>query len=54
MSNYWVPALYFHAQNGSFINVPQSGGMAVYYESVLFLVSSVDVAKFLLTDNIVL
>ena len=32
MSNYWVPSLYFHAQNGSFISVEQLGGMTVYYE----------------------
>ncbi|KZF23573.1 putative WSC domain protein [Xylona heveae TC161] len=32
MSNYWVPTLYYHAQNGSFISVPQVGGATVYYE----------------------
>jgi hypothetical protein len=31
-SNYWVPALYFHAQNGTFISVPQNGGALIYYE----------------------
>jgi Domain of unknown function (DUF1996) len=31
-SNYWVPSLYFHAPNGSFISVPQSGGATIYYE----------------------
>jgi Domain of unknown function (DUF1996) len=38
LSNYWTPALYYHAQNGSFINVLQAGdgagitgGMTVYY-----------------------
>ena len=32
-SNYWVPKLYYHAQNGSFIDVPVQGG-TVYYQSV--------------------
>jgi hypothetical protein len=31
-SNYWVAALYYHAQNGSFIQVPQNGGALIYYE----------------------
>lgn len=31
-SNYWVAALYYHAQNGSFIRVPQNGGALIYYE----------------------
>jgi hypothetical protein len=38
LSNYWTPSLYYHAQNGSFISVPQAGdgngglgGMTVYY-----------------------
>ncbi|KAI5271288.1 hypothetical protein E4T47_05393 [Aureobasidium subglaciale] len=38
MSNYWTPALYYQSENGTFINVPQSGdgtgvygGMTVYY-----------------------
>jgi hypothetical protein len=31
LSNYWIPKLYFHAQNGSFIDVPVSGG-TVYYQ----------------------
>jgi hypothetical protein len=30
-SNYWVPTLYYKAQNGSFITVSQSGGATVYY-----------------------
>ena len=34
LSNYWVPTLYFHAENGSFISVEQSGGMLIYYEYV--------------------
>ncbi|KAH0545165.1 hypothetical protein FGG08_000777 [Glutinoglossum americanum] len=32
MSNYWVPTLYYHAQNGSFISVDQVGGATIYYE----------------------
>nr|OQO29178.1 hypothetical protein B0A51_09380 [Rachicladosporium sp. CCFEE 5018] len=39
LSNYWTPKLYCHAQNGSFIDVPQAGeyngrtgGMTVYYQ----------------------
>lgn len=38
LSNYWTPKLYYHAENGSFISVPQvgdqwgnTGGMNVYY-----------------------
>ncbi|KAH0556930.1 hypothetical protein GP486_005282 [Trichoglossum hirsutum] len=31
MSNYWVPALYYHAANGSFISVEQVGGATIYY-----------------------
>ena len=33
-SNYWVPAMYYAAQNGSFISVPLVGGQGgtVYYE----------------------
>jgi hypothetical protein len=31
-SNYWVAALYYHAQNGSFIQVRQNGGALIYYE----------------------
>jgi hypothetical protein len=38
LSNYWTPKLYYHAQNGSLISVPQAGdgngnqgGMTVYY-----------------------
>ncbi|KAK4993470.1 hypothetical protein LTR50_000400 [Elasticomyces elasticus] len=39
MSNYWTPKLYYQAENGSFIDVPQAGdglgiygGMTVYYQ----------------------
>ncbi|CAJ2502963.1 Uu.00g103570.m01.CDS01 [Anthostomella pinea] len=31
LSSYWVPTLYYHAENGSFIPVQQSGGALVYY-----------------------
>ena len=31
MSNYWIPKLYYAAENGSFIDVPVSGG-TVYYQ----------------------
>ena len=31
MSNYWIPKLYYHAQNGSFVDVPVQGG-TVYYQ----------------------
>ncbi|GAP83249.2 putative WSC domain-containing protein [Rosellinia necatrix] len=31
LSNYWVPNLYYHAQNGSFIPVRQTGGALIYY-----------------------
>ncbi|KAI0407561.1 WSC domain-containing protein [Xylaria palmicola] len=31
MSNYWVPHLYYHAENGSFIPAKQSGGALIYY-----------------------
>ncbi|KAI9759784.1 MAG: hypothetical protein M4579_002083 [Chaenotheca gracillima] len=30
-SNYWVPSLYYKAQNGSFISVEQNGGSLIYY-----------------------
>ncbi|KAI1336495.1 hypothetical protein F5Y15DRAFT_418803 [Xylariaceae sp. FL0016] len=30
-SSYWVPNLYYHAENGSFIPVKQSGGALIYY-----------------------
>lgn len=30
-SNYWVPSLYYQAENGSFTLVPTSGG-TVYYQ----------------------
>ncbi len=30
-SNYWVPELFYQAENGSFINVNQVGGATVYY-----------------------
>ncbi|KAK0707875.1 hypothetical protein B0H67DRAFT_603039 [Lasiosphaeris hirsuta] len=32
LSNYWVPTVYFHAENGSFISVEQVGGINVYYQ----------------------
>jgi hypothetical protein len=31
LSNYWIPALYYKAKNGSFIAVGQNGGATVYY-----------------------
>lgn len=38
LSAYWTPKLYYHAENGSFLSVPQAGdgdgvtgGMTVYY-----------------------
>ncbi|KAI0148850.1 WSC domain-containing protein [Xylariaceae sp. FL1272] len=31
LSSYWVPSLYYHAENGSFIPVPQGGGALIYY-----------------------
>ncbi|KAL2857598.1 hypothetical protein BJX68DRAFT_263161 [Aspergillus pseudodeflectus] len=31
-SNYWVASLYYHAENGSFTQVPQNGGALIYYE----------------------
>lgn len=31
LSNYWIPTLYYHGQDGKFTSVPQSGGMLVYY-----------------------
>jgi xanthine dehydrogenase molybdopterin-binding subunit B len=34
LSNYWVPNVYFHADNGSFISVGQVGGVNVYYQLV--------------------
>jgi hypothetical protein len=34
LSNYWVPKVYFHAENGSYISVEQVGGVNVYYQSV--------------------
>ncbi|KAI0390448.1 WSC domain-containing protein [Xylariaceae sp. FL0594] len=30
-SSYWVPTLFYHAQNGSFIPVKQTGGALIYY-----------------------
>lgn len=39
-SNYWVASLYYHAQNGSFIEVPQNGGALIYYLSVYCLLHS--------------
>ncbi|KAI9715377.1 MAG: hypothetical protein M1812_006022 [Candelaria pacifica] len=32
MSNYWTPALYFQAANGSFESVKPAGGPTVYYQ----------------------
>lgn len=32
LSNYWVPTVYFHAENGSFMTVEQVGGVNVYYQ----------------------
>ncbi|KAK3381833.1 hypothetical protein B0H63DRAFT_435353 [Podospora didyma] len=32
LSNYWVPTVYYHAENGSFIDVEQVGGINVYYQ----------------------
>lgn len=31
LSNYWVPNLYYHREDGKFETVPQVGGMLVYY-----------------------
>ncbi|KAI8624953.1 WSC domain-containing protein [Xylariaceae sp. FL1651] len=31
LSSYWVPSLYYNAENGSFIPVKQSGGALIYY-----------------------
>ncbi|KAI1079785.1 hypothetical protein F5B20DRAFT_590325 [Whalleya microplaca] len=31
LSSYWVPNLYYHAENGTFIPVKQSGGALIYY-----------------------
>lgn len=31
-SNYWMPNLYFHAQNGSFIRVPEKPDHRIYYK----------------------
>lgn len=39
-SNYWVPSLYYRAQNGSFISVEQVGGALIYYLSVRFSLAS--------------
>ena len=33
LSNYWIPTVFFHAENGSFISVEQVGGLNVYYQS---------------------
>ncbi|KAL2865308.1 DUF1996 and WSC domain-containing protein [Aspergillus lucknowensis] len=30
-SNYWIPTLYYQAENGSFTQVPQNGGALIYY-----------------------
>lgn len=37
MSNYWVPSLYYRAENGSFISVEQVGGALIYYLCVSLL-----------------
>lgn len=31
MSSYWVPNLYYHAEDDTFIPVKQSGGALIYY-----------------------
>ncbi|CZR39290.1 uncharacterized protein FPRO_05517 [Fusarium proliferatum ET1] len=31
LSNYWIPNLYYRGPDGTFQDVPQSGGMLVYY-----------------------
>ncbi len=31
LSSYWVPNLYYHAENGSFVPVHQAGGALIYY-----------------------
>ncbi|KAF5573947.1 WSC domain-containing protein [Fusarium pseudoanthophilum] len=31
LSNYWIPNLYYRAPDGTFEDVPQTGGMLVYY-----------------------
>ena len=31
LSSYWVPTLYYHAENGSFVPVGQTGGALIYY-----------------------
>jgi hypothetical protein len=30
-SNYWIPNLWYQAENGTFTSVPQVGGVLVYY-----------------------
>ena len=32
LSNYWFPKMYYHAKNGSFIEVPLTGGANIYYK----------------------
>ncbi|KAK1752294.1 hypothetical protein QBC47DRAFT_306703 [Echria macrotheca] len=32
LSNYWIPTVYFHAANGSFVSVKQVGGLNIYYQ----------------------
>jgi len=44
LSNYWVPTVYFHAENGSFISVPQVGGLNVYYQYVTQAQDIIDVS----------
>lgn len=31
LSNYWIPNLYYQREDGKFEDVPQAGGMLVYY-----------------------
>jgi len=47
LSNYWVPKVYFHAGNGSYISVEQIGGVNVYYQSA----TSSSFAMISLTSN---
>ena len=42
-SNYWIAALYYHAENNSFIRVPQNGGALMYYQYAHLLLISYDV-----------
>jgi hypothetical protein len=31
LSNYWIPQLYYKAENGTFISVNPAGGATIYY-----------------------